>query len=238
MTTDDQDSSPTLPATPQAKSTPPPGIVARQAAPGLYVDTAWPLTPHVVAAVKAAGYLGVWRYVPLPANASSGDISPAELQAICGAGLALGLVQHVRRPPWYPAAHDPEVDAQEAVRVARAVGYPPGAHIWLDLEGIGGDGVTTYYFAMGWSREILAAGYLAGLYCGYALPLTPAQLYSLPLVDTYWSDAGNRQVATRGCAVKQRQAPVTIAGVEFDIDAVKADALGGLPMLAGVADVA
>ena len=71
------------------------------------------------------------------------------------------------------------------------------------------------------------------MYHGYAVPLSASDLYDLPGFDCYWSDAGKRPVATRGNAVVQG-AEVTISGVKFDLDTVAADALGGLPFVAGI----
>jgi hypothetical protein len=46
---------------------------------------------------------------------------------------------------------------------------------------------------------------------------------------SYWSDAGPRSVATRGFAMKQLSPEVTIDGVGFDPDTLRADALGDTP---------
>ena len=206
-------------------------MIASKAAPGHYVDTGYPCSASVVTAVTASRILGIGRYVPLPGLAGHRDISVDELARITGAGLACWLVQHVRFPGWDPGAHDGAVDAQAALAAAKAAGYPSGAHLFLDLEGITGSGTSTAAFADAWSGAVTAAGYLAGLYVGYAVPLSPQQLYELPGYDCYWSDAGHRLAATRSFAIEQGHS-VTIAGVEFDTDIVVPDALGGLPVMA------
>lgn len=203
-------------------------LVAGPATPGPWVDTSFPLTQHVCDALKAAGKVGVVRYVPLPGNSSHGDITAAELVAICGAGLECLLVQHVRLPGWDPGKHDGAGDGSMAGLVAYEAGYPDGAHVFLDLEGIHGSPFDTTGFAVDWQHRVMGNNLNAGLYVGYAVPLHPADLYELPGFDCYWSDAGPRHVATRGFAIKQGP-EVTIAGVKFDTNTVAADLLGGLP---------
>src|SRR5271167_4491426 len=107
-------------------------------------------------------------------------------------------------------------------------GYPDGAHVFLDLEGIDGTAFSTIKFATDWQREIVFAELKAGLYVGYAVPLHPQDLYDLPGFDCYFSDAADRQVATRGTAILQGK-EVVIAGVKFDEDLMRPDLLGGLP---------
>jgi hypothetical protein len=204
--------------------------IAAPAKPGAYVDTSTPVPSATIRALIAAGKLGVWRYVPLPRNSAVLDISAGELSTLCGAGLAVGLVQHVRAGLWHPGSHDSHEDGSIAADHATLCGYPAGAHLWLDLESIGGGGYETTVYAVGWQRAVIEAGYKAGLYVGFAVPLHPDDLYNLPGFDCYWSDAGHRIVATRGCAVQQG-AEVVIGGVKFDEDVVTADHLGGVPFM-------
>jgi len=206
-------------------------VIAGTATPGAWVDTSWKLTPSVLSALKQAGKVGVMRYVPLPGNASAGDISGGEMADILVADLELLLVQHVRRPPWLPQAYSGLLDGQAAADSARAVGYPPGAHVFLDLEGAAGQPSDAEKWTNDWAAAVKCEGYLAGLYVGYSALLSPLELYALPDFDCYWSDAGPRQVATRGFAIKQG-AEVTIGGVTFDLDEVRQDLLGGLPVAA------
>jgi hypothetical protein len=78
---------------------------------------------------------------------------------------------------------------------------------------------------------MIGAGYRAGLYHGYSVPLGALDIFDLPGFDCYWSDAGNRPVTTRGNAITQGP-EVTIAGVKFDLDVVASDLQGGLPFMA------
>jgi Domain of unknown function (DUF1906) len=199
---------------------------------GRVVDTSTKLSmPGVFDAITGAGYLGVIRYVPLPENEATADIDAVELQAILGAGLGLLLVQHPRYPGWNPSTENGATDAATAIDFARAAGYAKGAHIFLDLEGIAAAATAeaTIVFANAWAAAIVNSEYLAGCYVGYDVPLTAVQLYDLHDVNTYWSDDGQRAVATRGFAMKQG-AGIKIASVSFDPDVVKPDQKGETPM--------
>jgi hypothetical protein len=197
--------------------------------PGEIVDTDVRLTPLVLTAIRAAGFGGVARYVPHLGNAGTNDINAAELEAILASGLGLLLVQHVRSPPWDPRQYSGGADAQVAVQFAKQAGYRPGAHIFLDLEGIvPGTGPATKVFAEAWAAVVVGAQYSAGCYVGYDVPLDAQELYDLHSINSYWSDVGPRQVAVRGFALKQ-QAAIQIAGIQFDPDTVRPDSKGETP---------
>lgn len=206
-------------------------IVARRALPGEYVDASTPMTPPVLAAVKASGKLGIIRYVPLPGVVSRADISAGELAAIAADGMASWLVQHVRFAGWDPGAHNGANDAQAAVQAAQLAGYPKGGHIFVDLEGMAGTTSAAITFATAWQAVIIAAGYAAGCYVGYQVPMTAAQLYLLHGFNQYWKGWGGTVPTVRGCSVVQGP-EVMIGGATFDLDRVGADLLGDLPMVA------
>lgn len=203
-------------------------LVAAPATPGAWCDSDFPLSSHTISALVSAGKIGIVRYVPLPRNNSAGDISKIELEAICGAGLELLLVQHPRYAGWDPAKHNGDEDAAAALTKAAEVGYPYDAHLYLDLEGINGSTFATINYSVDWQHTLIAGRSKAGLYVGYGVPLHPQDLYDLPGFDTYWSDASDRQIATRGTALLQGP-EITIAGVKFDIDSMRLDKLGQLP---------
>lgn len=208
-------------------------MTPQSAKPGKWCDTSWPVSPHVAATLVQAGFLGVARYVPLPGNSSMSDITGIEMGCLLDAGLQVLLVQHVRRPPWLPKQHDGTVDAGAAVTKAGMVAYPEGCHLYLDLEGCAGSPDDAAVFCNHWAAEVKRAGYLAGLYVGYSALLSPQELYDLPDFNTYWRDAGPRDVAVRGFAIKQGP-EITIAGVAFDVDIVTPDGRGELPIVCGV----
>jgi hypothetical protein len=203
--------------------------LAIPAPPGSMVDTNVKLSTNLVQRIRAAGYSGVARYVPLPNNSPGSDIDSAELAAILAGGLGLLLVQHVRLPGWNPAAHSGDADAHMALEFARTAGYEPGSHLFLDLEGISGTGADTKAFAEAWAAVIASGGYSAGCYVGYDVPLNAQELYDLHTFNSYWSDAGPRAVATRGFAIKQH-AEIKIADAPFDPDTIQTDGRGDTPI--------
>jgi hypothetical protein len=204
--------------------------IIQQATPGDIVDTNGKLTPPVIQQVAAGGYACVVRYVPLPGVNADGDIDAGELRAILDAGLGAMLVQHVRYPGWDPRKESGKADALSAIERATAAQYLPGGHIFLDLEGIKGSAPDTKRFAEDWAATVVEAGYCAGCYVGYGVPLNAVQLYNLHNIHCYWSDAGPRSVATRGFAIKQKQPEVKIGGIGFDLDTVGPDRLGDMPL--------
>jgi hypothetical protein len=217
-------------------------LIAAPAHEGLWLDTAWPLTEHVLDAIvsqSVAHYCGVFRYLPLPGNASAGDLSAQELMWATSRGLQVGAVQHVRgsksNPFWDPTAHSGREDGLAAVAHARAAGLPPGTHLFQDLEAVNavaGAREVTRQYCEDWGMPVIEAGYQAGIYVGFAAQLQPADLWLLSTVNCYWSDPGPRSVSIRGCAIKQQARTVTIAGVTFDVDAIAKDNLKGLPYVA------
>lgn len=206
-----------------------------RATPGDWVDTNTPISEEVARKLKMCGIVGVFRYVSLPGVRDYYDISRDELQRLTGEGLQVGLVQHPRYPNWVPQNHPGAADARVAAAHALDVGYPQGAHIFCDWEGpmasTSVDDATSFLHS--WGAAMILAGFAAGLYVGYNTILDEAQLYELPSFDCYWSDAANRHVAVRGCAVRQGSKAV-IAGVNFDLDTLTPDLLGGHPMVCGV----
>jgi hypothetical protein len=207
-------------------------MIARPATPGLYYDASVRLHESSARALLDAGCAGVFRYVPLPRNSASGDVTADEIQLLTGLGLEVGLVQHVRNPPWDPRQHRGGDDGACAADYAKLVGYHVDCHLWCDFEGsmTGTPSSAAIEYVTGWAAEVVAAGFRAGLYCGYDDPLSPVELYALHGVTSYWSDAGHRKVSTRGVAISQGP-EMTIAGVRVDPDQVAPDLLGDLPLV-------
>lgn len=211
--------------------------IARPASPGHYFDTDEKLTLVTAAKLFAAppGFIGCFRYLPLPApNNPKPDIDARELEMLLSfAQFQVGLVQHVRDPGWDPRAHSGNIDGATAAQYALDAGYPTGSHIWQDLEGVmsGADAGGVIVYSNAWAERVRAAGFRAGLYVGFDVPLTPEQLHDDLTHDSYWSDAGHRTVAVRGCAIHQGKT-VTVGGVRIDEDEISEDALGSTPWLA------
>ncbi|HXK18148.1 MAG TPA: glycoside hydrolase domain-containing protein [Polyangiaceae bacterium] len=191
------------------------------------MDTAAKLTSAMIEQVKKRGYSCLIRYVPHVGSIGAHDIDVAELNEILDSGLALMLVQHVRVPGWVPS--NGGFDGERAAEWAKRCGYAQGAHIFVDLEGIAGTRAVTREYAEDWARCVKAAGYAAGAYVGYAVPLNAADLYALRGINSYWSDLGPRQVETRGFAMKQHT-QIVIGGLPFDPDTIQLDAKGETPI--------
>lgn len=222
--------------------------VVRSAPSGMRgVDCVTPLTASHVAALKAAGYGFVIRYVRLSGNAVGWDISTAEAMDILGAGLGLGLVQHVRRPGWPgkpPSAGLGSADGIAAVQHAQAVfasaNLPLSGALGLSYDMESPPlGPTAYAdivaYDEAWCDVVVRAGFVAGGYFGYGLPpeLTSDRLRELR-VTRYWR-AGNGPNAPIGigwCMEQQMPFNQTIAGVNVDLNVVTGDQLGRFPELA------
>lgn len=188
------------------------------------VDTITTFTPAMAARLKAAGYSFVVRYL--------GALHPQERDAILGAGLALLAVGYSRRPGWQPTAAVGASDGAAAVANAQAAGLPQGMTLYCDLEGpaTGTTSSDCTGYVNAWADAVMSAGYIAGLYVGYAVPLTPQQLYDLK-VTAYWRSCSNVQsVAVRGYQmVQDPHADQNVAGIRVDIDVINADAKGDTP---------
>jgi Domain of unknown function (DUF1906) len=211
-------------------------IIARPASPGTGFDCSVKPTPAQARALKAMDHTLVGRYVPLPANNAANDIDAAELIMLTDLGFEVLLVQHVRTPPWDPRAHSGTIDAAVACEHALDAGYPLGAHLYLDLEGLvaTADVAGAKLFVESWATRVLADGFKAGLYVGYDLPLSPTDLWLLHGINTYWTDAAHHHVANRGCAIVQGR-ELTVRGVRIDEDTIAPDMLGELPFIAAAA---
>jgi hypothetical protein len=125
-----------------------------------------------------------------------------------------------------------QADGLAAVTRARAAGYLPGCHLWMDLEGVASmvGPVAVIQYVEAWASVVLAAGFRAGLYYGVQAVLSGAQLYGIRGVDQYMRGANiSLNVANRGCSVIQMWPPVTISGVNLDVDVTIPDNDGDTP---------
>jgi hypothetical protein len=202
-----------------------------QATDSLGFDSDIKVTPGNARAASAMGFHWCARYLPLFNNALGWDLEVNETAVILAAGLNLIGVQHVRRY-WHPSAGLGQQDGKAAADAAKNAGLLPGTHLFLDLEDIAGTGGDTIAHASAWSSVVLAEGFRAGLYVGYAVPLDAQQLYGLPGFDQYWSDFGHRIVAVRGTSIMQQSPSVVIGvGLEIDVDVLTADHKGDRPYM-------
>ena len=181
---------------------------------------------------KAAGYDFAIRYVGRHEMASF-DIHTKEAEGILAAGLGLMLVQHVKRPPWIPSGPLGVAYGAFAALSAQAIGYVVGATIWCDLEGVahGVPATETIAFCNNWIDQVGHAGFTPGLYVGFDCGLTAIDLYAHLRFEHYWNAYnGNVTPVVRGFQMQQHTQQ-TLAGITFDPNTVKKDALGMLPLI-------
>lgn len=216
-------------------------MIAIKATPGVWLDTDTILTSQVLDAVKKArpDIVGFMRYIPFKPSAGhdltawvANDISTAELSRIVdGYNYQCLLVQHPRLPGWNPGAFDGDVDGAFGAFHALTAGYPSGATLYQDIEGINGTSFDTVNYSTHVANAF-ASKNQAGLYVGFDVPCSSTVLYGLPH-KTYWRAYGNVQdVETRSYAIRQKYPPLKIGGVEFDWNEVAPDLLGDLPVVA------
>jgi hypothetical protein len=196
---------------------------------------------EVAQAFLDAGYSFVVRYVRRFTK-NSFDLSSYELGALIEVGLGVMVVQHVAAPGWLPTkalgSSYGGIAASEALRV----GYPAGATLWCDLEGVSdrSSASEVIEYCNAWHSAVAALGYQPGLYVGDSCGLTATELYRELEFSRYWSAYNlNRDniPAIRGVQMRQKPYPprerrVLDCPFEYDEDVIAADALGGTPTLA------
>ncbi|HEV7389093.1 MAG TPA: hypothetical protein VGN73_10815, partial [Gemmatimonadaceae bacterium] len=89
-----------------------------------------------------------------------------------------------------------------------------------------------------WHSAVTGAGYVAGLYVGYHAGLSATQLYRALRFTHYWSAYNlnaDQFPAVRGVQMRQAVAGrgdrVPGVTVDFQVDTIRADKLGGQPTL-------
>ena len=211
-------------------------MIVREATPGAIVDCSEPVTDTALAELAALGVTTIVRTLALPGNRT--ELTEDEAKRILAHphGFALSAYQRVRAAPagmtgWDPRAHSGAADA--AYALAQLSWAPRGWHIWSDWEDvlIGAPETGCVTFLDDWSTACRAGGFAAALYVGFQAVLSADALYRLPGFDRYASDIGDRKVATRGTCWLQTHLDRVIGGMKFDVGVLRADALGGLPMM-------
>lgn len=187
------------------------------------VDTILTFSKGLAQRFVAAGYDFVVRYL--------GALTDYEAQAILDGGLALLAVTYSRRSGWTPSATLGAQDGLLAIQHARAANLPIGMTLFCDLEGPAGTPENAIAHVNAWAHAVQAGGYIAGLYVGWGVRLTPKQLYQALVVTAYWdSCSSNPAVATRGYQMVQDYPPNKhVCGVQVDTNTIHTDLLGDTP---------
>src|SRR5437016_2247481 len=149
-----------------------------------------------------------------------------------------GARPHVR----VPGGHGPRGRARRSPDAGRAgrIGIPPGGMVWCDLEGVtvGTPAAQVIDYCYRWHAAVAGAGYVPGLYVGFHCGLDATQLYRALRFSHYWGAYNlnaDEMPIVRGLQMKQSlcKPPDAVPGhtFEFQVDTVRADALGGHPTL-------
>jgi hypothetical protein len=128
----------------------------------------------------------------------------------------------VPRPGWQTGgAAGGTAAGQRDVAAAKRLGYPQGAHLAFDLEGLGDQGVSVEEYVLARCKVVRAAGYLPAAYEGYDDGLTMALRLALSGpdgVDVWWSDFGPRTPPPGIGFVCTQHAQMVFQGVCIDPD--------------------
>lgn len=198
---------------------------ATSAPAALGFDTNTVLSGPVASSLFAQGYTFCMRYVSLQ-NESSSDLTTEEAQAILGAGLLLGVVQHATSSTLSGSLGT--YNGANAAANASAIGIPSGVTLWCDLEGTNSPSSTdTIAYVNAWAAAVSDAQYVPGLYVGPNCGLTGSELYHSLTMSHYWKAASKVPwVEERGFQMIQGLSIATDAGVHIDPDIGCYDAKG------------
>lgn len=201
-------------------------------------DCNCPLTAEIAADAFAKEYRYTYRYVGRRIEGPN-DLCADEVQIIHGAGLAVGVVQHVESAEsWTPTAGLGTTYGAHAAALATAAGLPAGSYLFCDLEGVaeGCLHADVVAYCLAWCAAVVAAGFKRGLYVGWHCDLSPDELYALPFT-AYWGAYNldrDQEPASRGLQMKQH--PLTgfpqITGLtKYDVNIVHTDMKGDRPLM-------
>jgi glycoside hydrolase-like protein len=205
-----------------------PGTLQPAPAGTLGFDVNQPLTAATAQAFKNAGYNFCVRYIPRILTMAANNLTNAEARTILNASLALMAVQHASPSGWQPTTSLGTTYGNNAATYAsEIVGLPQGMILWCDLEDIpkGTDTKNIIAYCQAWYYAVHAAGYVPGIYIGFNVWLTPAQLHDDISFQHYWQAYNGSLVATRGFQLLQHTHK-TLNGIDFDPDVTQNDNLG------------
>ena len=204
------------------------------------LDTTERITSTIAAALRNHGYRFCVRYVRRDKPHASA-LNPAEADTLLHSGLGIMLVQYVEsESAWSPTAAKGTANGSVAASEGRMLGMPSGVTIWCDLEGVavGTPRQNVIDYCNRWYDAVNGAGYVPGLYVGYHAGLTPIELYKRLRFAHYWGAFSlnvDQYPAVRGLQMKQskRQPTDAVPGaqLDFQVDRISADRLGGRPTL-------
>jgi hypothetical protein len=203
-------------------------------------DTAETVSQSAAAAFRRRGYTFCVRYVRRDKPHASA-LSTKEAKYLLAEGIGLMLVQYVEsESAWIPGGAKGTTNGRVAGAEAAKLGVPWGVTVWCDLEGVapGTSAQKVIDYCNHWHAAVGSAGYVPGLYVGYHAGLSPTQLYRSLRFTHYWGAYNlnlGQYPAVRGLQMKQSKRgktdSVPSSAIDFQVDRVSADALGGRPTL-------
>lgn len=183
----------------------------------LGLDYAW--SKPSVSAIQAGGYRFVLRYLSTPTQPPNGKvITSAELHALLAAGIEVGLNWEHTSGDALRGGPGGTADATEAVRQAKALGYPKGCTIYYSVDfdetASQADEVAAYIRA---ARAVTAlAGYRVGAYGGFD---TIRRLFDGHLIDDGWQTyAWSEGHWDTRAAMRQVKNGITVGGADCDLN--------------------
>lgn len=174
------------------------------------------------AAIKAAGYVAVWRY--LSPNPNAKNLSVSEANALHAAGLGIGLIWETFADRALSGEAGGTADGTAAVAQAKALGAASGCPLLANLGDFKATlaqipAIQAYYHAF---RRVPGFAYQAG---GYATRFIIDQLVAHAATGLWWQNAMDDagvpgSVVSPNAGVYQRVTPTVphpVAGVDEDV---------------------
>jgi hypothetical protein len=203
-------------------------------------DTAESVSTKAATAFRRHGYRFCVRYVRRDKPHASA-LSVKEAKSLLWTGIGLMIVQYVESDTsWIPNGVKGTTNGDVAAAETTKLGVPWGVTVWCDLEGVepGTRAQKVIDYCNRWHAAVSNAGYVPGLYVGYHAGLSPTQLYRNLRFSHYWGAYNlnsDQYPAVRGLQMKQARRKqsdsVPASGIDFQVDRIGADALGGRPTL-------
>lgn len=189
---------------------------------------------------KDHAYDFVCRYIPR-ITLKGYDLTATEVERIMNVGMGLMPVQHVEAENgWIPTITKGQQYGEKAAEYCTAIGIAPETNVFLDLEGVDRsvhyDNIIEY--CNYWYDNVAAAGFTPGVYLGWHNGLSARQAYYSLKFEHYWAAYNlnyDEEPLQRGCQMRQKVAnvldyPDGLKGIAVDVNIVKTDKLGGLPI--------
>lgn len=182
-------------------------------------------------ALRNAGVVGVCRYLSWPPGTGAKVIQKAEYDELVSAGIRVTLNWEFRADDWLGGASAAQLHAAEAVRQAKALGYPKGEVIIGSADfnmSASQWSMAGRAYAVAFANGIRAGGFRPGVYGPYNVLQWVSEL---GVMDAFWQ-AGmswawtNNNKVWPGAHLFQH-AHLTIGGIDTDYNDILITPLWG-----------